>query len=60
MLNGTKAIKISGAGGGGFLLLYCNPMDRQHLTDAMKTMRGSVFPVNFSPNGVESWIIKEK
>ncbi len=59
MLNGTKAIKISGAGGGGFLLLYCKPMDRQRLTDAMKTLRGNVYPVNFSPKGAESWVVEE-
>lgn len=58
-LNGAKAIKISGAGGGGFLLLYCDPTDRQRLTDAMKSLRGVIYPVSFSLDGVESWVSEE-
>lgn len=57
--NGAKGIKVSGAGGGGFLMLYCNPHDRQRLTDAMKTLNGHIFPVYFSLKGVESWTAVE-
>ena len=56
-LNGAKAIKVSGAGGGGFLMLYCYPDDRQRLIDALKTMRGTIYPVNFTDKGAESWIL---
>lgn len=59
MLNGAKAIKISGAGGGGFLMIYCDPTDRQCLIDALKTLRGVVYPVSFSYIGVESWISED-
>lgn len=59
MANGAKGLKISGAGGGGFLMLYCNPHDRQRLTDAMKTLHGQIFPVYFSSKGVESWTVVE-
>ncbi len=54
--NGAEALKVSGAGGGGFLLLYCNPMNRQKLIDAMKEFGGMIYPVNFVKNGVQSWI----
>ena len=57
--NGAKAIKVSGAGGGGFLMLYCNPVDRQGLIDALKTLRGTIYPVSFTDKGAESWILWE-
>lgn len=57
MQNGAEAVKVSGAGGGGFLLLYCDPINRQRLTDALKTLDGSVYSVKFTRSGAESWII---
>lgn len=57
MANGAEAVKVSGAGGGGFLMLYCNPMNRQKLIDAMQTLNGKIYPVKFSKTGAESWVI---
>lgn len=57
MSNGAEAVKVSGAGGGGFLMLYCNPINRQKLINAMDKLDGKVYPVKFSSVGVESWII---
>ena len=54
--NGAKAIKVSGAGGGGFIMMICDPVDRQELFDALKYLNGVTFPVKFSKHGVESWI----
>jgi D-glycero-alpha-D-manno-heptose-7-phosphate kinase len=58
MSNGAEAVKVSGAGGGGFLMLYTNPINRQQLIDAMKKLDGTLYPVKFSKSGVESWIIE--
>ena len=58
MTNGAEAVKVSGAGGGGFLMLYTNPMNRQQLIDAMKKLDGVLYPVKFSKPGVESWIVE--
>lgn len=58
MANGAEAVKVSGAGGGGFLMLYTSPMNRQQLIDAMKNMEGVLYPVKFSKGGVESWIVE--
>lgn len=57
MQHGAEAVKVSGAGGGGFLMLYCNPINRQKLIDALNMLNGRVYPVKFSKTGVESWII---
>ena len=54
--NGAEAVKVSGAGGGGFLMLYCNPINRQKLIDAMEKRAGKIFPVKFGKTGAESWV----
>ena len=60
MSNGAEAVKVSGAGGGGFLMLYCNPFNRQKLIDALNMLNGKVYPVKFSKTGAESWIVNKK
>jgi len=55
MKNGAEAVKVSGAGGGGFLMLYCDPMNRQKLINAMENLPGKIYPVKFSKHGAVSW-----
>ena len=55
--NGAESVKISGAGGGGFLLFYCDAMNRQRLINALKKQPGTIYPTKFTNQGVESWII---
>lgn len=55
--NGAEAVKVSGAGGGGFLLVYCNPINRQRLIEELVKLPGKTFPVNFTEYGAESWIV---
>ena len=57
MHHGAEAVKLSGAGGGGFILMYCNPVNRQELFEALKQLDGIVFPVKFSKYGAESWVV---
>ena len=57
--HGAEAVKLSGAGGGGFILLYCDPVNRQQLFEALKQKGGIVFPVKFSKCGAESWVAEE-
>ncbi len=54
---GVDAVKVSGAGGGGFLMLFCNPANRQKVMDAMSMLEGKVYPVKFAKLGVESWSV---
>ena len=58
MENGAEAVKVSGAGGGGFLMLYTDPINRQKLINALETLPGKVYPVKFSKYGAESWVIE--
>lgn len=57
MSHGAEAVKVSGAGGGGFLLLYVNPVNRQKLIKAMEELPGKVYPVSLYKYGVESWTL---
>jgi len=57
--NGAEAVKVSGAGGGGFLLMLCNPVNRQKLQNSMEEI-GKVYPVKLSFAGAESWIVENK
>jgi D-glycero-alpha-D-manno-heptose-7-phosphate kinase len=51
--------KISGAGGGGFMFLYC-PFDRKPaVSERLVEMGAQVLPVAFEPDGVQSWIVDE-
>jgi D-glycero-alpha-D-manno-heptose-7-phosphate kinase len=51
--------KISGAGGGGFMFLYC-PYDRKPaVTERLVAMGARVLPVAFEPDGLQSWVMDE-
>lgn len=56
--NGAESIKISGAGGGGILMIYSNPLNRHQLIKALQKIPGKVFPVKFTDSGVSSWTIE--
>ena len=55
-MHGAEAVKISGAGGGGFLLMYFNPVNRQRLIENIGLLDGKVYGVSFNAKGVESWV----
>ncbi len=58
MANGAEAVKVSGAGGGGFLMIYCKPINRQRLIYAMEQLPGKIYTAKFSENGAESWVVE--
>jgi len=52
---GAVGGKLLGAGGGGYLLLYCET-DRQHeVRQALEAMGGVVSSVAFEDSGLQSW-----
>lgn len=52
---GAKAGKILGAGGGGYLLLFCEPERRAALSTAMTAAGAAVTRFNFTDHGVTTW-----
>jgi D-glycero-alpha-D-manno-heptose-7-phosphate kinase len=57
MDNGADSAKISGAGGGGFMMIYCNPCRRIGLIRALKEKQGMVLTPSFTETGTQAWTI---
>ena len=55
--NGAESAKISGAGGGGFMMIFCNPCRRVSLIRALKEKQGLVLPASFTEIGTQAWTI---
>lgn len=55
--NGALATKISGAGGGGFMMFMCDPADRIPLVRALNGAGGQVYDTHFTSHGATSWRI---
>ena len=53
--NGATAAKISGAGGGGHMVLFTKFEDRHKLISALKDKPGRVVPFKFVNHGVDVW-----
>jgi len=53
--NGAESAKISGAGGGGFMMIYCNPCRRIALIKALKEKQGMVLTPSFTETGTQAW-----
>jgi len=58
MANGALAGKVSGAGGGGFLMFIVPPEDRLGLLDALGAAGVSAAPVKFTDRGCETWRVR--
>jgi D-glycero-alpha-D-manno-heptose-7-phosphate kinase len=57
LANGGESGKISGAGGGGFLMCYCNPGNRMRLIRALKKRDGVVITPTFTETGTQAWTV---
>ena len=57
--HGALGGKVTGAGGGGYMLFYC-PFQRKHrVANALIGMGGQVTEFEFTPNGLTTWSIHE-
>lgn len=54
---GMRAGKISGAGGGGFMMLLVDPVRRMDVIRVLSTTRGQVYNCHFTEIGTQGWKI---
>ena len=54
---GAKAGKVSGAGGGGFIMFVVDPARKQDVINALGTQEGFVMPFQFTDGGAHGWKI---
>lgn len=53
--HGARATKVSGAGGGGFMIFLCDPADRIGLARALTTAGGTLYDAHFTLHGATAW-----
>lgn len=58
MAAGASSLKISGAGGGGFMMIAVEPGNRYAVMHALQPHGGRFFPFTFVEQGVESWTLR--
>jgi D-glycero-alpha-D-manno-heptose-7-phosphate kinase len=56
--HGARAAKVSGAGGGGYMMFLCDPSDRLALVRALGDAGGSVYETHFTADGATSWRVE--
>ncbi|MDD9269511.1 hypothetical protein ACFPES_20880 [Paenibacillus sp. GCM10023248] len=52
---GAYAGKVSGAGGGGFMMFIVDPVKRIQVVHRLNELGGKVFQVHFTKNGTQGW-----
>ena len=55
---GALAGKVSGAGGGGFMMFFVRPDRRMEVIRALQTFEGEVGNCHFTKNGSQAWRIE--
>jgi D-glycero-alpha-D-manno-heptose-7-phosphate kinase len=53
--SGARAGKVSGAGGGGFMMFVADPECRYRMVSALRKAGVDAGPVHFTSRGVEAW-----
>ncbi|WPC72883.1 GHMP family kinase ATP-binding protein [Vibrio porteresiae] len=54
---GAKSMKITGAGGGGFIMLFVDPIHRLTVEKTLKALDGRIQPFHFTQQGTQSWTV---
>jgi D-glycero-alpha-D-manno-heptose-7-phosphate kinase len=52
---GALAAKLSGAGGGGFIMFFARPEERAGVVECLLKSGGQVYPVSFTKTGAQHW-----
>ena len=58
MAAGALAGKISGAGGGGFMMFFVPPAQRMRVIRELSRGPGHVMNFHFTPQGAQSWVME--
>jgi D-glycero-alpha-D-manno-heptose-7-phosphate kinase len=58
--SGAITGKLSGAGGGGFIMFFAKPERRANVVEKLLQHGGQVYPVNFTPKGVQCWAVSSE
>lgn len=56
---GALAGKVSGAGGGGFMMFFVDPAARPAVARALKDMPGQLYAFHFTDRGSQAWRLHE-
>jgi D-glycero-alpha-D-manno-heptose-7-phosphate kinase len=56
---GALGGKVTGAGGGGYMLFYCPFQRKHHVANALTAMNGLVTEFEFTSNGLTTWSVHE-
>ena len=56
---GAVAGKVSGAGGGGFIMLMVPPARKMAVVRALEALPGKVVPFQFTERGAHAWRVYE-
>ena len=54
---GAEAFKVSGAGGGGFMIIFCAAESKLDIIKSLQTCDGQTFNFEFTKEGCISWMI---
>ena len=57
MAAGALGGKLLGAGGGGFMMIYCDPVQRFSLVEKLKKTQGTVMLTSFTERGTQAWTL---
>lgn len=57
MQAGAYSGKVSGAGGGGFIMFMVYPEHKMNVMRALKALGGQVTRFHFTPHGTQSWTV---
>jgi D-glycero-alpha-D-manno-heptose-7-phosphate kinase len=55
---GATGGKISGAGGGGFMMFFAEKNDRYNVIEALKKLGGNTVTYEFTQKGLDAWTIR--
>lgn len=55
--SGAKSMKVSGAGGGGFIMIFIEPEKRLEIEGVLSQFNGHVEKFQFTSTGATSWIV---